>query len=218
MEHNFWHERWQMNQIGFHRDEIHPHLQQYGSKLGIKSGGRVFVPMCGKTNDMLWLLKQGFQVLGIELSPLAVAAFFAENDLQANIRQQGEFLSYEMEGLQILCGDFFALQPDDAGKIDAVYDRGALVALPAQMRLDYAAKMAQLLKCDVNILLVALNYPQVEMSGPPFSLSPTEIAKLYQAWCEIDLLANEDVLAQEAALQKRGLTQLHEQVYRLVVK
>lgn len=218
MQHEFWHERWQQNQIGFHRDDIHPHLQQYWPKLALKPDSRVLVPMCGKSNDMLWLLEQGYQVLGVELSPLAVTAFFTENDLQPNSRQQGEFLLHEIDGLQILCGDFFALQKEDLGKIEAVYDRGALVALPENMQRDYVKKLAQLLEFGTTILLIALDYPQAQMSGPPFSLSHADIAKLYQSWCEIELLADEDVLEQELRFKERGLTQLREQVYRLVVK
>lgn len=218
MEPNFWHERWQQNQIGFHRDEIHLSLQQEWPKLEVESGSRVFVPMSGKSNDMLWLLDQGYQVVGIELSPLAVEAFFAENNLQPLVRQQGDFLLSEVDGLQIFCGNFFALQASDLGKVDAVYDRGALVALPEQMRIDYAARMFALLKPGVKTLLVALKYLQHEMSGPPFSVSNEEVEKLYQSWCDVELLASEDILERELQLKSRGLSQLHEQVYRLVVR
>jgi thiopurine S-methyltransferase len=216
MEHGFWHQRWQQNQIGFHRDEIEPALQQEWSKLAILPGSRVFVPLCGKTNDMLWLLNQGYQVVGVELSPLAVAAFFTENNLQPTVHQQGAFLLHQINGLQILCADFFALLPADLGKIDAVYDRGSLVALPPQMRIDYAAQMSVLLQPATKTLLLTLEYQQQEMSGPPFSINSEEVAKLYQTWCEIELLANADVLEQEPHFKNRGLSRLQERVYKLV--
>lgn len=218
MEHEFWHERWQQNQIGFHRDEIHLSLQQEWPKLEVKPGSRVFVPMCGKSNDMLWLLDQGYQVVGIELSPLAVEAFFAENHLQPTTHQQGNFLVSEIDGLQILCGDFFALRSENLGIIEAVYDRAALVALPQQMRIDYVAQLSASLKPGVKTLLVAFDYLQAEMSGPPFSVSSAEIENLYQSWCDIELLATEDVLERELQLKSRGLSRLHEQVYRLVAR
>jgi len=217
MKHEFWHERWQLNQIGFHRDEINPYLQRQWSKLAVVSGCRVLVPMCGKSNDILWLLNQGYQVIGVELSSLAVEAFFSENNLQPNTRQQGDFLLSEINGLQILCGDFFALRSEDVGKIDAVYDRAALVALPQQMRIDYVERMSALLNKGSKILLIGFEYLQHEMSGPPFSVAPTEVAQLYRNWCDIELLVDDDALEKELQLKNRGLSQLREQVYRLAV-
>ncbi len=216
MEHAFWHEKWEQNQIGFHQPDVNCYLQQHWPKLAVTPESRVFVPMCGKSNDMLWLLDQGYQVVGVELSPLAVDAFFSENSLQAKIRQQDDFVVHEIDGLQIWCGDFFAL-PDDVGKIDAVYDRAALVALPEEMRRQYVAKMAGLLKPGASTLLITMNYPQQEMSGPPFSVSSAEVQTLYQHWCEVDLWLTEDALESMPQLKNRGLTQLQEQVYRLMV-
>ena len=174
--------------------------------------------MCGKSNDMLWLLAQGHQVVGVELSRLAVGAFFSENDLQPALRHQGDFLISEIDGLQIFCGDFFALQPAILGKIDAVYDRAALVALPDVMRLDYASRMSALLEPGVKILLMTFAYPQQEMSVPPFSVQQEEVENLYHAWCDIKLLLSGDVLETELPLKERGLSQLNEQVYQLVVR
>jgi thiopurine S-methyltransferase len=218
MQHEFWHQRWQQNQIGFHSDEINRHLQQQWPKLGVEPNSRVFVPMCGKSNDMLWLLAQGYQVLGVELSPLAVAAFFSENGLQPARRRQGHFAVSESEGLQILCGDFFTLRAADLGKIDAVYDRASLVALPQDMRIDYAERLSALLTPGAKMLLVTFDYSQHEMPGPPFSVQAEEVGRLYRDWCDIELLANEDVLEQEPHLKERGLSRLHAQVYRLTVR
>jgi len=218
MQHEFWHQRWQQHQIGFHSHEVNPHLQLHWPKLAIEPNSRVFVPLCGKSNDMLWLLAQGYQVVGVELSPLAVEAFFSENGLQPTTYPHGDFVISESDGIQILCGDFFALRSADLGKIDAVYDRASLVALPYDMRIDYIAHLSALLAPDVNILLVAFDYPQHEMTGPPFSVHNEEVEKLYHAWCEIELLANEDVIEREPHFKERGLSQLREQIYRLTVR
>ncbi|MBP6750907.1 MAG: thiopurine S-methyltransferase, partial [Xanthomonadaceae bacterium] len=85
MDAEFWHRRWQDNQIGFHQHEATPMLQAHWATIGAPTGCRVFVPLAGKSLDMLWLAAQGHRVLGIELSPLAVAQFFAENALQPEI-------------------------------------------------------------------------------------------------------------------------------------
>jgi thiopurine S-methyltransferase len=218
MQHDFWHQRWQQNQIGFHSPDFNSYLQRFWPTLAVNSGCRVFVPLCGKSNDMLWLLAQGYQVVGVELSPMAVAAFFSDNDLHPIVRPQGNFLVHEIDGLQIFRGDFFALPAADLGKIDAVYDRAALVALPPEMRIDYVTHLATLLEPGQQILLVTFEYPQQEMPGPPFSVPGDEIEMLYQHWCLVTLLTSEDALEREIHFRERGLGSLHERVYRLVVR
>ncbi len=217
MNHDFWHQRWQQDQIGFHSQEINAHLQRFWPILAVTPGSRVFVPLCGKSNDMLWLLAQGHQVAGVELSPMAVDAFFSENNLHPNIRQQNNFLIYEIDGLQIFCGDFFALSSAGLGQIDAVYDRAALVAMPPEMRIEYVSHLSKLLEPGLKILLVSFDYPQLEMPGPPFSVPNEEIEMLFHNWCSIDLLTTEDALEHELRFKQRGLTSMNEQVYQLVV-
>ncbi len=218
MQHDFWHQRWEQNQIGFHSHEINPHLQRFWPTLAVNTGSRVFVPLCGKSNDMLWLLAQGYQVVGVELSPKAVNAFFADNNLHPTVRHQGDFLIHEIDGLQIICGDFFKLSPADVGHIDAVYDRAALVALPPDMRLNYVFHLASLLEPDQQILLLTFEYPQHEMPGPPFSVPSNEIEMLYGHWCTIDILTSAEILKRELRFMEHGLRTLYEQVYRLIVR
>ncbi len=218
MQHEFWLERWQQNQIGFHKQEINPNLQHYWSRLSVSQNDRVLVPLCGKSNDMLWLLGMGYQVVGIELSPLAVESFFSENDLKPKVQRKGDFLVSEVDGLQIFCGDFFALQPADLGHVNVVYDRASLVALPVGMRIKYASTLSALLTTNTQILLITLDYPQHEMQGPPFSVQSEEVQRLFSSWCDVELLASEDVLEQEIAFKERGLTSMTEQTYRLVVR
>ena len=106
----FWHARWEENRIGFHRPEINLHLQSYWPKMMLAKGSTVFAPLCGKSVDMLWLLSQGYKVFGIEISPIAVADFFTENDLSATVTKQGAFQSWRCDDIEILCGDFFPLK------------------------------------------------------------------------------------------------------------
>ena len=218
MQHDFWHERWQQNQIGFHNQETNPNLQKYWPELNLKSGSRVLVPLCGKSLDMLWLQSQGFEVLGVELSPLAVDAFFTENQLPAKQRQQGAFIVNECHGLTVLCGDFFALTVGDLHGVDAVFDRAALVALPAEMRGAYVLKLQQMLAAGSQSLLVAFDYDQQEMSGPPFSVPFAEIQSLYGHYCDITLLSSQDILDSEPHFRDKGLSRMQEQVYRLICR
>lgn len=217
MHQEFWLERWQQNQIGFHNEAINPHLEQYWPALHIDEGCRVFVPLCGKSNDMLWLLAQSYRVIGVELSPLAVNAFFTENEVPAAAVRKADFEVWENDDLCIYCGDYFDLSADDLTGVGAVYDRASLVALPPEMRAAYAAHMRRMLKAGTKILLVAFDYPQPEMSGPPFSVQSKEVETLYRDWCRIELLHTEDILSKEPRFRERGLSRLQEQVYVLTV-
>ena len=215
MQKEFWQERWQQNQIGFHSEEINHHLLKVWPALNIAPGSRVFVPFCGKSKDMLWLQAQGFEVIGVELSQLAVQAFFAENELPAATGRQGRFTVTEAENLRIYCGDFFDLTVDDLTGVAAVYDRASLVALPAGMRAAYAAHMQQLLGPGTKTLLMTFDYSQHEMQGPPFSVQTAEVLALYSSWCDVDLLYTRDILDREPHFRDKGVSWMQEQVYVL---
>lgn len=217
MQHAFWLERWQLNQIGFHNDDINQHLKQNWSSLELSSNSKVFVPFCGKTKDLLWLRQQGHHVIAVELSLIAVEAFFSENQLPVSRSRVGEFELFEADGIQIYCGDFFKLPTDILDGIQTVYDRASLVALPPEMRVQYAAKMQDFLSTHTQILLVAFDYLQHEMQGPPFSVGATEIADLFGDWCNVKHLYSEDIGDKEPHFKAKGLSLIHEEVYLLTV-
>jgi thiopurine S-methyltransferase len=215
MQHDFWHERWRNNQIGFHQGEANVWLRQFWPVLGLPPGSRVFVPLCGKSIDMLWLRTQGYKVIGVEISRLAVEAFFVENGLSVSVTNQGAFTVYETEGIRLYCGDYFALAAQHLDRACAVFDRASLIALPPEMRVDYARQMRRLLPPGSQALLVAFDYPQAEMQGPPFSVPEEEVRALYSAYCDIERLHVADILAQEPRFRDKGLSRLHEMVYAL---
>lgn len=215
MKLDFWHQRWQQNQIGFHQREINTHLQQFWQQLALPDSSTVFVPLCGKSRDLLWLRAQGHEVLGIEISPIACAAFFEENGLQPDIDRRGVFQRFEADGLTILCGDFFQLTASDLKQIDGVYDRASLVALPPAMRLDYVRHLDAILPAPIRVLLITMAYSQAEMAGPPFSVHEDEVQSLYEGRFDIRLLSRLDILAENPRFQQKGLSALQENVYLL---
>ncbi len=214
MDPDFWLARWEAGQIGFHRDEINPLLVRHWDALGTPRGGTVFVPLCGKSRDMAWLAARGHRVVGVELSPLAVRDFFAEHGLEPRVERGRVHVRHEAEGITLLLGDYFDLEPDDLGPVAAVYDRAALIALPQAMRPRYAAHMARLAP-GVPILLITLEYPEDEMEGPPFSVSPDEVAALYGSQWEMTPLAAMPVLDENPHLREKGLSALTEHVLAL---
>ncbi|MFP5507023.1 MAG: thiopurine S-methyltransferase [Gammaproteobacteria bacterium] len=215
MDHAFWHARWQANEIGFHQEEINAHLQSYWPRLDVAAGATVFVPLCGKSRDMLWLASRGHRVLGVEISPIAAAAFFAENDLPVEPIEQERFVLRRAGEIALLEGDYFDLRPDDLRGVAAVYDRASLIALPPDLRAAYAAQMAQLLPAGTPSLLVTLDYDQAEMSGPPFAVGAAEVEALFAADFRIEELDALDILDENPRFRARGLTRLAERIFRL---
>lgn len=217
MQHTFWLERWELNQIGFHNAEVNQHLQQNWDLLTLPPNSKVFVPFCGKSLDLLWLRQRNHHVIGVELSAIAAEAFFAENKLSYTVEKKGEFDVFETDGIQIYCGDFFKLPSDVLCDVKAVYDRASLVALPSEMRIEYAEKMSQLLPVNSQILLISFIYAQHEMQGPPFSIESAEIEKLFY-WCDIKHLYSKDISDKELHFRQRGVTRIFETVHILSVR
>lgn len=215
MNRDFWQSRWDEGRIGFHQDEINPYLQRYWPDMNVAVGRRVFVPLCGKSKDMVWLRRQGYPVLGIEIVPRAVKAFFAENDLIAETRHQGAFTIWESEGITIYCGDVFELTAADMANVAGVYDRASLIALPPALREQYAAHLHAILPAAANVLLVTMDYPQAEMQGPPYAVIEQEVTALYQAHFKVEQVCAKDILPAEPRFQEQGLTRLQEKVYVL---
>ncbi|RFC32308.1 MAG: thiopurine S-methyltransferase [Candidatus Nitrotoga sp. SPKER] len=213
MDTDYWRERWSRNETGFHQKEINPHLQRFWSALNLAPGSRVFVPLCGKSRDMLWLRAQGYEVVGVEISPLAVEAFFAESGLFASVTKRGTFSIYQTEGIRLYCGDFFQLTSEDLVGVSAVFDRASLIAFPPSMRSAYAAHMQTILASGVNTLLVTFDYPQHEMQGPPFSVKEPEVRALYEKTGEVSVLHSADILDKEPRFRDKGITQLQEKIF-----
>ena len=215
MDPDFWHARWRTSEIGFHQEEINLHLQNFWAQTGTAAGSSVFVPLCGKSRDLLWLREQGHPVLGVEISPIAVEAFFQENGLVARQTMQGSFTRWEYEGLVILCGDFFDLQHEDLAGVGATYDRASLIALPPALRQRYAEQFTRLLPAAAPTLLVTLEYPQQEMDGPPFSVTEEEVRGLFEPQRQVTRLYRQSILEENPRFQARGLSRLEEKAYRI---
>lgn len=215
MNQDFWISRWNENKTAFHQHTVNSSLREHLPGLGLAPGARVFVPLCGKSLDMLWLRDQGYEVLGVELSPVAAEAFFEENNLPVEKESQGKFLRFQSGSLEILCGDFFDLKREHLAGVTGVYDRAALIALPEAMRARYARHLTQMLGPEAHILLISIEYPPHEMNGPPFPVMEQEIRDLFAEQFDVQLLHAEDVLESQPRFRERGLTELREKVFML---
>ena len=215
MQPEFWLDRWRCAQIGFHQTERDRHLLAYWPSLDLAAGSKVFVPLCGKSLDMLWLCKRGHEIIGVELSPLALESFCMENGVAATRRSLADFDVYAADRLCLYCGDLFQLTPDLLGKVDAVYDRAALISWTPDFRTRYVEQMIRLTHPGTRTLLIAVEYPADQMSGPPFPVMAADIDALYGANHSIEQIARHDVIDREPRLRARGLQEMHEVCYVL---
>ena len=209
MDAQFWHEKWEKNQIAFHRQDFNPFLVDHFHRLGVAADGRIFVPLCGKTRDIQWLLGQGLRVVGAELSAIAVQQLFADLGEQPTVTDVGGLRRYQVQGLDIYLGDLFDLTAEILGRVDAVYDRAALVALPEAMRSRYAAHVTTI-TAGAPQLLVCYVYDQTQLDGPPFSVMPEDVTRYYGGHYRPTLILSEKI---EGGL--KGKCPAHEDLWLL---
>lgn len=204
-----WLSRWNEGRIGWHEPLGNAALRRYWPSL--PAGARVLVPLCGKSVDMAWLASRGLTVTGIELSSIAVEAFFAEQELSVSVERRGGFdvhTAAEMP-ITIWCGDFFEFT---GGGCDALYDRGALVALPADLRPRYARHLTSLLRPGARRLVITLEYDQARVAGPPFSVPPDELLRY---WPDLERVGAADDLGNcPPKFREAGLERVLEAVWR----
>ena len=215
MDPQFWHDRWQRGDIGFHQTRVNADLDSHWASLECPPGSQVFVPLCGKSGDMRWLRKIGHRVLGVELVESAVADFFREQELEPLRRSAGRLECWQAGGYELYVGDLFDLEPATLADVHGVYDRASLVALPPPMRIRYARHLAAILPAGCRVLLLLMDYPPGEKTGPPFAVTEPEVHALFAAEFSVTLLGTRDVLGGQPQLRERGLSRLHEQAFLL---
>jgi thiopurine S-methyltransferase len=192
MDGSFWHQKWQRNEIAFHEREANPLLVTHFKALASPEGSRVFVPLCGKTRDIHWLLSHGYRVAGAELSEIAVAQLFRELGVDPSKTAIDQLIRYSASNIDIFVGDIFKLSRSLLGHIDAIYDRAALVALPEPMRDRYAAHLIAITDRSPQLLITHL-YDQRLLDGPPFSVSDEEVGRHYLESYDLELLASVEI-------------------------
>lgn len=198
MDPSYWEQRWKDRRIGWHEGKPNAFLEKYVERLGASgasgAAGRVLVPLCGKSEDLAFLASKGHEVIGVDLVETGLREFFAEHDIDPTCSNDDRFTRFAHDRITLLAGDFFALTKADAGALTAAYDRAAVVALPPDMRVRYAAHVRSLLPKGARILAVTFEYDQSKHAGPPFSVGEEELKRLYEG-------------AEVEALDSRALTE-----------
>lgn len=198
-----WHESWKAGRIGFHSNEIHEDLVGHQDRFLGDGPHRVLVPLCGKSVDMTWLAEQGHEVVGVELVPQAIEEFLEEQGLSAKVEEGDGYTLHRAGNITLACGDMLKLGAKELGSITRIWDRAALVALPEEVRVAYAAHLRSLAAPECKVLLNVFEYDQSKMSGPPFSLSVEEVAKHFEG-CPTELLHERDAIGSFEKFKSHG--------------
>ena len=215
MDPQFWLDKWAKQETGFHLDTVHPLLRRHWPSLFVPQGSTVFVPLCGKSLDLIHLRQMGYRVVGSELSPLAIEQFYAEQGLKPQVAERDGMQVWEAAEITLIQGDFFELERGLLPDIAAVYDRAALIALPPERQPMYVRRIMALAPASAPILLVTLEYDQRAMPGPPFSTPAAQVERCFGARYQAERLEARDALQDNPGLKARGLAALTEVAWRL---
>ena len=210
-----WIERWESNRIGWHAEQVNRHLIKYLDRFELSTGESIFVPLCGKTNDMPFLLDEGLKVIGVEMSNIAIDQFFSENELDHIVSKVDKFDLYEGDRIKLYCGDFFDLNSKHLENVTAIYDRASLIALNEELRQKYVKHLSDIIGFDARVLLLTLNYPQHQRSGPPFAVSKEEVDQLFNGSFDIQELYSIEDIENEPMFQNLGVDFVEKAVYLL---
>ena len=214
-----WWARWQEGRIGFHLPEVNPllirHVHSLATDAHPNERSCILVPLCGKSKDLIWLQSHFHKVIGVELVPQAVEAFFEENQITPTYSLRDSFATYLHDNLALLQGDIFQMSSKylEDHPIQAIFDRASLIALPDKLRKNYVALLRSLGSCNTKLLLVTLAYEEGMISGPPHSIPENKIFELFAFATNIELLEKQDILPESPNFQKAGLRWAYEAVY-----
>lgn len=203
-----WKKRWQDNRIGWHEDQGNSALKKFWHPQNKKCS--VLVPFCGKSKDLLWLANQGHNVIGVEISDIAINAFFGENNLKYEKETNNGFDSYiaKNASIAIYCGDYFKF---NICGLDALYDRGSLVAVEPSMRLKYIEHTKSLLHKLAYRFIISLDYEEGYVQGPPHPLKAAEVLSFWSDLKEVS--SYNDIANSSPRFKKSGLTELIESIW-----
>jgi thiopurine S-methyltransferase len=212
-----WSELWASGRRGFHQEEVHPLLQSHSDWL-LEDGGRVLVPLCGKSVDLCWLARN-HPVIGVEAVTQAIEEFLAEQQLECSPESLGSFQRWSMRGLTVLQGDFFELTPALSGPLCSVWDRAALVAIRSPRRPAYVEKLAELLGSRGRILLVGWDADRSVDVGPPYRLTREEVHRLFDPLARVECVHSvRQTPETDERVAAKGLDWVQLEAYRITLR
>ncbi|XP_051927600.1 probable thiopurine S-methyltransferase [Hippocampus zosterae] len=217
-----WEQRWEENQISFHKPQVHEMLESHIDKvLAGRTGVRFFFPLCGKAVDMKWLADMGHSVVGVEIAEKAIQQFFMENNMtyseEAVPAMPGVKVFRNSEkNISVYNCDLYSVSSSVVGQFGAIWDRGSLVAINPRDREKYASLIMSLMAQDCKYLLSTLMYNPELYKGPPFVVPGEQVLGLFGKQCNVELLLSQNAL--ENIHVALGLDYRLEQLYLITPK
>lgn len=161
--------------------------------------GKMVVPGCGRGYDAVLFARHGFEVVGVDHAPSALA------DAQRLAREAGVTCTFVQE-------DLFALPERYPQAFDYVLEYTCFCAINPQRREEYVQAMAGVLRTGgelVGLFFPVLGHVEVpvlshvegpalssvegppgfDLQGPPFPMSEQEVREVFSARFAIEQLA-----------------------------
>ncbi|WP_158538099.1 MULTISPECIES: thiopurine S-methyltransferase [Corallincola] len=212
MSNLLWKEKWKRNDIGFHQAVSHHLLRRFLSQLNLPANEKILVPLCGKSHDMDLLADLGYRVMGVELSRIAIKAYFESRQVKPSREKRGRFIIWRASNIEIWCGDVFDLTANDLHGIRTLYDCTSLTAFAAELRPRYIEHFQQTLAQPTQILLMTTESADEAVSNSALMVD-AEIAALYQAHYQVELLYGQHSLLYDPEDPSAPKSMMDEKVY-----
>lgn len=212
MSNKIWKSMWKHNQFQFHQPIINPLLQQYLPQLQLSANDDILVPLCGKSLDMDLLIDSGYHVIGIELSKIAIQAYFDARNIKPQHEKKGQFIRWWHNDIEIWCGDIFNLTDNDISHVKTLYDCASLTALPSESRPHYVQHFYEKLSKQSQILLITTESAD-EHQLESASMIDSEVQSLYENYYQIELLHGQSSLKQDPEHPGAAIMPMDEKVY-----
>ena len=159
-----------------------------------------FLPLCGRSPDMVWLTSQGHRVTGVEWVEGAVVQFFTENKLDYEVERDvnvgkvtATMYTAKNVPITVYCCDFFSMSSDTLGQFDCIWDNGSVGSFHESQRPDYVCIMRMLLKSKGKMLLANFNYKLAGPLKPPYPLTREEVKEMYSTDFNVVLAQSEGI-------------------------
>jgi thiopurine S-methyltransferase len=205
---------WKRNDIKFHQPVISSLLQQYLPQLHLNTNDSILVPLCGKSLDMDLLADSGYHVMGVEVSNIAIQAYFDARGVKPRKEKKEKFIRWWHQNIEIWCGDIFNLTANDIGHIRTLYDCAALTAFPADSRPYYVRHFHENLSPHSQILLITVETADGQQQDSSSTID-REVQALYEKHYRIDLLHGQRSFKQDPEDPGGPNRTMEEKVYLL---
>lgn len=151
----YWTHLWKEGQSIWNQEGVTKLLiENKETILAGKRDARVFIPLCGKAQELKWFYDMGHSVVGVEFVEECVRINFHENGLQMEEATcpiiKCKILRTPDHRLQVFICNIFDFKRECVGPVDIVWDRSGFTAMKLEERGRYAAVIKDLLAPDFS--------------------------------------------------------------------